>query len=263
MTERDWIELPHGRLHYWKFGKGPELLLAFHGFGEDGHAFAGWAEALDKRWTVLAPDLPWHGQTRWEPPVWKRPDALHWIDKLTEKHPAQHFHCVGYSMGGRLALSLTPELSDRLTGVTLFAPDGLATRDMWVASRIPAWFRRGLIRIARPGGKWALRIAEKAYNLGIMSGFGLKYLRYHWTNEARRLRMMHTWAAMGHFPVRPAQIKLALRKGKIPLRLVLGEKDEFIKREEALRFTRNIEQAQCIIIPTDHRLISAETAVYF
>jgi len=68
---------------------------------------------------------------------------------------------------------------------------------------------------------------------------------------------------MGHFPVRPAQIKLALRKGKIPLRLVLGEKDEFIKREEALRFTRNIEQAQCIIIPTDHRLISAETAVYF
>lgn len=263
MDESNWIELPHGRLHYWKFGQGPQLLLALHGFGEDGYAFANWAEALDEKWTVLAPDLPWHGQTCWNHAIWKRSDVLYWIQEMITRHGYSSFHCVGYSMGGRLALSLTPFLSEKLTGITLFAPDGLATRDMWIASRIPAWFRRCLILVAEPGGSWALRIAEKAYVLGIMTGFGLKYLRYQWSNKTRRLRMMRTWSAMAYFPVRVPQIKMTLQKRKIPFRLVLGENDNMIKREEALLFTEGLEQAECIVFSADHRLIGPETAAFF
>ncbi|MBI4939950.1 MAG: alpha/beta fold hydrolase, partial [Actinobacteria bacterium] len=43
------------------------VLVAFHGWTDSGECFAPLAEALGRRWTVLAPDAPAHGGTRWEP----------------------------------------------------------------------------------------------------------------------------------------------------------------------------------------------------
>ncbi len=43
------------------------VLVAFHGWTDSGECFAPLAEALGRRWPVLAPDAPAHGGTRWEP----------------------------------------------------------------------------------------------------------------------------------------------------------------------------------------------------
>ena len=44
---------------------GRPVLLAFHGWTDSGEVFGPLAEALGRRWTVLAPDAPGHGGTRW------------------------------------------------------------------------------------------------------------------------------------------------------------------------------------------------------
>jgi pimeloyl-ACP methyl ester carboxylesterase len=46
---------------------GSPVLLAFHGWTEGGGVFGPLAEALGRRWTVVAPDAPAHGGTTWRP----------------------------------------------------------------------------------------------------------------------------------------------------------------------------------------------------
>ena len=46
---------------------GRPVLLAFHGWTDGGLVFGPLAEALGRRWTVVAPDAPAHGGTPWRP----------------------------------------------------------------------------------------------------------------------------------------------------------------------------------------------------
>lgn len=50
------------------------VLLAFHGWTDSGEVFGPLAAALGRRWTVVAPDAPGHGGTRWVPSREFRPD---------------------------------------------------------------------------------------------------------------------------------------------------------------------------------------------
>ncbi len=48
------------RLHYWRRGSGPPLLLA-HGFGDSGECWTRVAEALEDDYDIVAYDARYHG----------------------------------------------------------------------------------------------------------------------------------------------------------------------------------------------------------
>jgi pimeloyl-ACP methyl ester carboxylesterase len=52
---------------------GRPVLLAFHGWTDGGGVFGPLAEALGRRWTVVAPDAPAHGGTAWRPSAMSSP----------------------------------------------------------------------------------------------------------------------------------------------------------------------------------------------
>ncbi len=104
-----------GELAVGDYGAGP-LLVALHGFTLTGAQFAPLATYLDRH--VLAPDLPGHGATSVTPvDLPTTIDAIAgWLTDLATPVPI-----VGYSMGGRVAMSLAldhPELVDRLVVIS-------------------------------------------------------------------------------------------------------------------------------------------------
>ena len=64
------------RLHYYCWGAGPRLLFAFHGYSESASSFALIGEAIDTPFTLIAIDLPFHGQTEWKEGLSFAPDEL-------------------------------------------------------------------------------------------------------------------------------------------------------------------------------------------
>jgi lipase len=73
---------------------GSPVLLAFHGWTDGADVFGPLANALGRRWTVVAPDAPGHGGTAWRPsPAYRLDDqidvgvaVLDALPRLRERH---------------------------------------------------------------------------------------------------------------------------------------------------------------------------------
>jgi pimeloyl-ACP methyl ester carboxylesterase len=123
----------HGfNLHYRSFGSGPQHVLCFHGFSRSGSDFSFLGGALGRLCTFHAFDLHFHGSSLGDP---KRAD-----DPFTPQELADFFcafadhlgqekvHVLGYSLGGRMVLSLLETMPQRIRHAFLLAPDGLKMR---------------------------------------------------------------------------------------------------------------------------------------
>src|SRR5215204_1593318 len=100
-----YIHIDDFTVHYQKAGEGSSIILCFHGFGEHGRSFEQLAAKIED-YTIIAIDLPFHGQTNWNrDKAFTTEDLINIIKACPEIHD-KSFGLLGYSMGGRIALSL-------------------------------------------------------------------------------------------------------------------------------------------------------------
>jgi len=107
---------------------GDATLICFHGYGESKEAFYFLEPHLQGRYGMLCIDLPFHGATIWnEGTDFSVDNLLEIISMICARHFSSNesLCLLGYSMGGRIALSLLPALSQQAKKVVLIAPDGL------------------------------------------------------------------------------------------------------------------------------------------
>jgi pimeloyl-ACP methyl ester carboxylesterase len=130
---------PSGKIHCLQFGTGPELLIALHGFSDRARMFAVLEPALSARYTVVAIDWPFHGQTEWSPRTFSKQDLLGIIQMVVAAHGATRFSLMGFSFGARLAQALLPDIYPQLNKLYLLSPDGVKTKGMSTAARTPMW----------------------------------------------------------------------------------------------------------------------------
>jgi len=95
------------RYHYTQSGSGEPLVL-LHGFTGSSASWRNIMPDLSARFRVIAVDLPGHGQTGSPSEIhrYQMPVITGDLIQLLESLDASPAHCLGYSMGGRLALYL-------------------------------------------------------------------------------------------------------------------------------------------------------------
>ena len=116
-------------LHVERRGSGPTVVL-LHGFTGDGTTMAGLTERLEADAEVVVPDLVGHGRSCSPPSVGDcSVEAMAaQVAAVGEASGSGAFHLVGYSMGGRVALTLACRRPELLRSLTLIgASAGLAT----------------------------------------------------------------------------------------------------------------------------------------
>ena len=131
--EHKTIALSGVKVHYVEAGQGPVVLL-LHGLGSSPDTWWRNVEPLaDPGFTVLAPDLPGHGDS-------EKPDALDYGPRTAVDFTGQFLSAlgveraslVGNSAGGLVAALFALENPEKTCRLALVAPGGIGRQVSWV-----------------------------------------------------------------------------------------------------------------------------------
>ncbi|GAB3800612.1 2-succinyl-6-hydroxy-2,4-cyclohexadiene-1-carboxylate synthase [Virgibacillus kimchii] len=104
-----------------------EPLVMLHGFTGSGETWADFITEEKKDFQIITVDLPGHGKTD-APHITSMEEACRDLDQLFSRLKLGSFHLLGYSMGGRTALSYVMLYQDRVKSLILeSASPGLAS----------------------------------------------------------------------------------------------------------------------------------------
>lgn len=234
-----------------QWGQGPELIIALHGYGHTGATFAQLADQLPPSYTLCAPDLPFHGNTRWHESDFDRKELRTVLRTIADWKQRDQFHLLGHSLGGRIALRITPRLKDDLRSLCLLAPDGLGgPYTAWI-DYLPAFLRKQLGKLLEhPNG--VLRISHFLYRRKLLDAFSLKYLQYQLKDPDYRKRVRGVWRSISQFRLRQHQILPALTDAPFPVILLAGERDHLIDRERMRHWFEQLPAAQFQVVDSGH-----------
>ncbi len=239
-------------------GKGDELLLCFHGFGERASHFRCMEAGLGNIFTIVALDMPFHGNTAWrENRPLEKTDLAALTEKILEKFGKQTFSLMGYSMGGRLALCVTEQLASRVKHLILVAPDGLKNNP-WhmfatqtrVGNRIfsynthhPAVFFR-LLTLWR---RWGF-LNESVY----------KFAYHRMDKPEKRLLVYNVWTIMRRMMPSVKRCKKLLAQFGIDTVLAFGRYDRVIPPAIGERFADGSFPCKILVLEKGHQLLTEE-----
>lgn len=253
----------HGpTLAYRTYGHGPVPVLAFHGFGRTGADFAVLEPALEDIATLYAFDLHFHGQSPGYPERANQPFTPHelavFFAAFADHIGAQKVAILGYSLGGRIALSLLEQMPERIERVFLAAPDGLQTRP-WYRALASSAFGRRLYRrfVERPALVHGLINGLRA--LRLMNERRYRFLMGQTDSRAKRELVRDVWLSYRLIePDLAVVARHALELG-IGVHLFFGARDRVIPSRLGARLARfapdRITQEE---LPFGHVLLTPE-----
>lgn len=235
------LTLPDLALAHRTFGTGPVPLFAFHGFGRTGQDFAVFDAALGERFTIHAFDLPFHGRSaspalRADIPFTPQELRDHFIRHL-ERTGSEQAVLLGFSLGGRVALSLLGMMPHRISHVVLIAPDGLKERPWYRALAASAWGRaRYRSFIERPGRVHGLVHAMRRSRL--LRDKMHRFIIGQTDSREKRQLLHDVW--LSYRALEPDLVAIAknLREHSIPLDLIFGTFDSVIPPKLGHRFAK-------------------------
>lgn len=243
-----------------KFGHGNSLLVAFHGFADNGALFEQMAQPMEHDYTIYAPDLPWHGTTRWQEESFSPEDVAQLISRIEQKENRSVNTLAGHSLGGRVAMAMFVRNPTAYKKLILIAPDGIRTSWLSRFERFPAWaLNRGMALIDRYPEK-ILSLLQILHAVHWINSHSLKFFRRYLSNPEERSRAFQIWSSSGKFQVHPRALYLAAQTAKNPTLLVIGgRRDPIVPIKELRAFVNNMHPfASLLEMPGKHWLVSNE-----
>ena len=252
----------HGRLTMaiHRYGDGPLPLIAIHGFDRSGRDFVVLAEALANRCTFHAFDLPFHGHSpspAGEGPITPEEFAAFFV-AYTQHIGGGPMALLGYSLGGRLALSLVEQCPALWSKAFLVAPDGLVPQPWYRGMANYRWGRWVYRKfIDHPGGIHAL--IAMLYRTRLIGDRMHRFLMGHSDTRKARLLLHEVWTSFRLIEPDLQRVADNLRSQAIPLHLFMGEHDRVIRPTQAKRLQQLApEQVHVQVMHTGHRMLTVE-----
>jgi pyruvate dehydrogenase E2 component (dihydrolipoamide acetyltransferase) len=119
------IEVDGIRVRYARKGEGAGAVLFLHGFGGGLDNWLFNLDALAERHTVIALDLPGHGQSDRRLPGTTLADLARFVARFLDAVQIPSAHLVGHSMGGAVAVQLALDHAAKVESLALVGSAGV------------------------------------------------------------------------------------------------------------------------------------------
>ncbi|MEO1516052.1 MAG: alpha/beta hydrolase [Bacteroidota bacterium] len=256
--ENGFLDWKGSQVHYHRFGTGPRLLFALHGYGDHAGLFDPLLPALHNSHTTYAIDLPFHGKTQWNGPRFLQADIHGILLQLALENGQKRFDLMGYSFGGRIVQSLLWSCGPQVERMFLIAPDGLQTQGMSLATNTPYFLRALLGRLLQRQPDFVVSLIDRLYQWKLISRFVRDFCKLHLRTEKRRNRAMASWLSLHDFQFHPKELKKLLRQLDIPLHLYFGKRDKIVSSSGGEWLAKDLPNAQLHMLEGGHLLVGKE-----
>lgn len=250
------IPIKSSFIHALRFGAGDQLLICFHGFGEEAAKFSALQPSLGKLFTVVAIDLPFHGDTKWqEGALFLQEDLKVLILEILKREGKERFSLLGYSLGGKIVLATIPHFPSLIDSVLLAAPDGVVVNAWYNVAVYPEWGRKLFKRfVVKPS--FIFRVARMLRFTGVLSESFFKFLQIQTNTEDKRRKVYNVWMTIKDFEVQLQEVKDLLNRYHIKSYIFIGKYDKVITEKTGKKFVSGLHDCQYVLLEKGHNLIT-------
>jgi pimeloyl-ACP methyl ester carboxylesterase len=228
-------------ISYTVEGAGPPLVMLH---GATSSALEDWSAQrplFRKAFRLYLVDARGHGATRWDVRQGFDRDML--VDDLAafaDGLQLQTFHLVGFSMGAMTALTYATRHPERLRTAIICGIDSVREPRASVAKRL-----MDPERIIREEPDWAAQLDRRHAEQG--EGAWQRLLSAIAADVARQPLLTHE----------------ELRRARVPVLLVYGDRDVFVPADHAVAIYRQLPDARLLIVPdSGHQVMVSKPALF-
>lgn len=250
-------------IHYCQYGKGKKVLLAFHGFGQNGAAMAPIANSLENEYTTYSMDIFYHGKSHWGNPSEKLSKdywckfLMHFLEDLS----IDRFSMVAFSMGGKFALSIIEKMNDRIDHVYFIAPDGIQTQMWYNLATYPIVFQNYFkSMIVKP--QRFQRIVNTTKRLGLIEKGILKFAYSQMNSVKKRRRVYYSWVIFKDLTFDLPKIAKIINDNGIVVDMFLGVYDKIITEEGMNKLLSRLTHHNLHLLECGHNNLIDHTAAF-
>lgn len=251
-------QIPHTKL-----GSGPNILLAFHGIGQDGPAcFSAIEKFLGQHYTIYAFDLPFHGQNSGVP--FEVVSKIAWkesIQSFLNQNHITRFDISGFSIGGRFALATLEAFAENIDNAFLIAPDGVSEHPMYtLATRVPParWIYGWLMRHPRI----FFSIVQTARTLQLASKSLVRFTQQVMNTPEKRQTIYQSWVAFRNLRFDIHELARTASANGVKVLLFVGVYDNLLKPQAVSKLARLLPADQYIELKSGHTRLVEHAAAW-
>lgn len=252
------LSYKESKISYYLYGHGSQPVVCFHGYGETGPGFEFLGEKAGVLYSFYSIELPFHGQTEWKQGLeFTHTDLVNIVSAIC---PDEKLFVLGFSLGGRIALSLYHAMPKKVVKLILLAPDGLKVNFWyWLATRTWAGNRFFAFTMKKPG--WFFGLLEGMNKLRLVNASIFKFVNFYIGDKMVRQQLYDRWTCLRRLKPNLQRIKVQILEYKTPVNLVYGKHDRIILSSVGEKFRKGIEEHCTVtIIPSGHQVLHEKHA---
>lgn len=253
------VDCDNGQLIYTKYGTGSKILLAFHGFGQNKNIFKNWVKYARKKYTIYAFDLFYHGESTRSHGNLKKEEWKNYIDQFLLQESVIKFSILGYSLGGRFAISTALSFPEKTKELILIATDGVFKTIWFKLATTPGIKLIWKYLMYNPDKleKW-ISAAER---MRLIDKYIADFVRKEMGNAENRKRVYISWNHFKSLGYTKRELVKSFNEHSFERRIILGSKDHIIKTKDILPIIRKMGRFKVDILPKKHhQLLDVEVA---
>ncbi len=251
-------------LEYMVFGNGTEPLLCFHGFSRKADDYLLFKNAWENKHKIFSFNFFHHGNSVYPLDRVDRNTltANEWNEIMLHflvTNKIESFSMAGYSMGGKLCLSMFLHYKERVNKIYLFAPDGIK-ENFWYKFTSRNVLGNILYRKIMHKPWFFFATLKFLKNIKLLDDKLYRFVISNLESYDKRRLVYCVWMTMRHIRPSLKQVKHILFYTPTEIELYFGKYDKIIPVKLGYKFKNmNPEKIKLQLVECGHNMFNEKT----